>query len=252
MPWFPVDDGFHAHRKAAKAGVEAVGLWTLAGSWSASELTDGWIPDYIAQRLDPRWRRNAAKLVAAGLWIAEERSGEKGWQFHEWAEEGRNPTAETVRAKRAEARERMRRVRENRQNGSQVVRANTERTDSERHAKFAQPPAPSVLTEHSNARAARSERDPAEADPDFERFWDAYPRKRAKGAARKAWAKAAKTTDPDLIIKAAHEYAHQRKHQDTRYTAHPATWLNAECWTDQPETSNTPGQAMETTAGWDV
>lgn len=122
MTWFRVDDGLHAHMKAVRAGVPAMGLWLLAGSWSSNQLTDGWVPDYIASRLDPDFREHAAALVRAGLWVEDERDGDKGWRFHQWDEH--QPSSESVLAKREAARERMRRVRGQRSTGSQDVRAN--------------------------------------------------------------------------------------------------------------------------------
>jgi biotin operon repressor len=68
-------------------------------------------------------------------------------------------------------------------------------------------------------------------DPRFEEFWATYPRKSAKGAARRAWARAAAATDPNLIIAGAARYAADPNREDT-YTAHPATWLNGERWLD--------------------
>jgi len=70
-------------------------------------------------------------------------------------------------------------------------------------------------------------------DPRFTEFWDVYPRKSAKGAARRAWSKAAATTDPTVIIAGAARYAADPNREDT-YTAHPATWLNGERWLDEP------------------
>jgi hypothetical protein len=139
MPWFMTDDKFHSHKKtvrATAAGVAPVGLWVLAGSWSADQLTDGFIPEYIAIRIDPiGWKENAEALVRAGLWVVDEVDGEPGWRFHEWEE--RQPTREKVLEKREAAKARMERLRSARKGGSQDVRANNERTDSELRAKFA-------------------------------------------------------------------------------------------------------------------
>jgi hypothetical protein len=129
MPWFMVDDKLHSHRKAVRAGVPAMGLWALAGSWSADHLTDGFIPDFIAQRIDADAALHATELVRAGLWTEAEKGDETGWQFHEW--DSFQPTKEAVEEKRAAARERMARVRGNRKEGSQEVRANSERTSQE-------------------------------------------------------------------------------------------------------------------------
>lgn len=137
MPWFKVDDGLHAHRKVARAGIDAMGLWVVAGSWCADQLTDGFIPDYMARKLDPDFEVHAASLVAAKLWVIGEKDDESGWWFHQWSEEGRQPTAESVNAKRDDARERMAKLRasraeaaKNKEKRSQDVRANKERSSA--------------------------------------------------------------------------------------------------------------------------
>lgn len=75
-------------------------------------------------------------------------------------------------------------------------------------------------------------------DASFDRFWVAYPRKVAKGAARKAWATAVKNgADPEHVITAAaaHRNRHAAARTETRFIPHPATWLNSERWDDEPE-----------------
>lgn len=66
----------------------------------------------------------------------------------------------------------------------------------------------------------------------FDTFWSAYPRKVGKGSARKAWDKATKSTSPTVIIEAAIKFAGSRAEQDIQFTPYPASWLNAERWTD--------------------
>lgn len=73
------------------------------------------------------------------------------------------------------------------------------------------------------------------ADAQFDEFWKAYPRKVGKGAARKAWAKAIKTSPATDITAAATRFAAERAGKDPKYTPHPASWLNAERWSDEPE-----------------
>jgi hypothetical protein len=70
-------------------------------------------------------------------------------------------------------------------------------------------------------------------DPLFNEFWETYPRRSAKGAARRAWSRAAAVADPHAIIAGAARYASDPNREDT-YTAHPATWLNGERWLDEP------------------
>lgn len=71
--------------------------------------------------------------------------------------------------------------------------------------------------------------------PGFEDFWATYPKRVAKPDARKAWTAATKSTPADLILVGAKRYAEERKGQDPKYTAHPATWLRRESWSDEPQ-----------------
>ena len=67
----------------------------------------------------------------------------------------------------------------------------------------------------------------------FVSFWNVYPIKVGKGAAIKAFEKAIRTTDADIIIKGAQRYKLD-PNRVPGYTAHAATWLNAQRWLDDP------------------
>jgi hypothetical protein len=74
----------------------------------------------------------------------------------------------------------------------------------------------------------------ADAGDAFERFWRTFPRKVAKQAACKAFAKALENgTAVETLIAGAQRYAVERQGQDPKYTKHPATWLNGGCWEDE-------------------
>jgi hypothetical protein len=68
----------------------------------------------------------------------------------------------------------------------------------------------------------------------FDEFWRVYPRRVGKAAARKAWLKATRVAPPEDIIAGAERAARSWKAAQTplQYVPHPATWLNAERWTD--------------------
>lgn len=68
----------------------------------------------------------------------------------------------------------------------------------------------------------------------FDAFWSAYPRKVGKQAAAKAFAKAAKKTDPASIINGAHRMAADPNLPQPAFIPHPATWLNQGRWEDAP------------------
>ncbi len=112
MTWFKVDDGFADHPKVIalrekKNWRGALALWTLAGSWAARHLTDGRIPRGTVKNLGST-DGEAASLVAVGLWEVDEldeSSRPKVYRFHDWNE--RNPTRESVQAKRETTKERV-------------------------------------------------------------------------------------------------------------------------------------------------
>ncbi|WP_435582891.1 hypothetical protein [Amycolatopsis thermoflava] len=115
MPWFKTDDVFWRHRKVRKLGrdkLPAIGLWLLAGSWCADNLdenlTDGFVPREQVESWDPRLRY-AKRLVDAGLWGEAEHDGERGYEFHDWAEYQK--TRAEVEAEREEWRQKKRKSR---------------------------------------------------------------------------------------------------------------------------------------------
>jgi hypothetical protein len=67
----------------------------------------------------------------------------------------------------------------------------------------------------------------------FDAFWSVYPRKEKKGEAIKAWPGAVKKATVELIVSGAERYRDD-PNRDPAYTQHPATWLRAECWLDDP------------------
>lgn len=78
----------------------------------------------------------------------------------------------------------------------------------------------------------------------FEDFWQAYPRRKAKRAAFKAWQRAVSDIaeeaggkeQAEAIIQAgAARYAQERAGEDSQFTAHPSTWLNQDRWEDEPD-----------------
>lgn len=75
-------------------------------------------------------------------------------------------------------------------------------------------------------------KEPMPTPDEFAAFWQAYPRRVSKGAARKAWAKAIQKTSPDTLLAAAKAFARLQAGKDEEFIPHAATWLNAERWQD--------------------
>lgn len=68
---------------------------------------------------------------------------------------------------------------------------------------------------------------------DFEEFWAAYPRRTGKREAYRAWKDALKRETADVITAGAKRYAEDPNRVDA-YTKHPAPWLRADRWADDP------------------
>jgi hypothetical protein len=130
MTWFKVDDGLHDHRKVRAAGVPAMGLWLLAGTWSSDNETDGFVPRSVIGRWVGSSGTLPKQLVKAGLWETAEQDGEPGWRFHDWA--AWQPTRADLETKRQAAKDRMSRIRNAR--GSKEVRANVPANEQENFA----------------------------------------------------------------------------------------------------------------------
>ncbi len=109
MPHFFVDDAFSDSKEVlaipARYRLASVGLWTLCGSWSASKLTDGFIPDEVLKKLGARPVLINALVDAARLWTREP----GGIRFTNWSKWQR--TREQVEAYRAAQAEKKRKQR---------------------------------------------------------------------------------------------------------------------------------------------
>jgi hypothetical protein len=70
----------------------------------------------------------------------------------------------------------------------------------------------------------------------FEIWWMHYPRKVDKGAARKAFRRvlAGKVATFEQLMRGVMRYAAEKTGADPQFTKHPATWLNAEAWDNEP------------------
>ena len=79
----------------------------------------------------------------------------------------------------------------------------------------------------------------AELVTDFDRFWQAYPRKIAKGDARKAWH--ALAPDAAFVDRILDALVWQTRQPDWlrdggTWIPYPATYLRSERWEDEPVT----------------
>jgi hypothetical protein len=93
MAWFKLDDRWHSHRKVIGLSLAARGLWATLGSWCASELNGGRVPEKVVKHFGGT-PRLVTELVESGLWVR----ADDGYQFHDWSDH--QPSKEDVYARR--------------------------------------------------------------------------------------------------------------------------------------------------------
>jgi hypothetical protein len=95
------------------------------------------------------------------------------------------------------------------------------------------------------------------SEKQFDEFWEIYPRKVGKPQAKKAFKKALQEISLEEILSCTKEYQQQRRAEDPKFTKHPATFLNAKPWLDEPAKVYDPDwwlnnpKAKPVPYGWD-
>ena len=71
----------------------------------------------------------------------------------------------------------------------------------------------------------------------FAQFWQAYPRKKGKQAARQAFAKIGGKVELSTLLSALERQKQSRQwtKDNGQYIPYPATWLHGHRWEDEPE-----------------
>jgi hypothetical protein len=107
-----------------------------------------------------------------------------------------------------------------------------------------------VEGERESGKGSAKEHEP---DPQFVAFWSAYPVKKSKGDAERAWSKLTATERPLCLpaITAQVRAMHFQGSDGNSYVPHPSTWLNGRRWEDEiskappPITKHTELTAVE-------
>ena len=68
----------------------------------------------------------------------------------------------------------------------------------------------------------------------FDEFWQAYPRREGKQAAKKAFVKACEQVKPAVVVAGAVRFGTDPNLPPKQFIPHPTTWLNAGRWDDEP------------------
>lgn len=101
-----LDDHFWAHPKVLNCSDGALALWTRALSWVGFQLTDGFVPHQCLRLLRGR-KRDADRLVAAGLWVRGECDGQLGYWFHDFTDWNNAATKGEVEKRRKRGHDRV-------------------------------------------------------------------------------------------------------------------------------------------------
>lgn len=81
--------------------------------------------------------------------------------------------------------------------------------------------------------------------PDFEEFWEIYPRKIDKQKAYKSWLKINPSDElKQYIIQSVKEWSACDQWQDENYIPHPTVWLNNRRWESAPAKSKKKNPAQ--------
>ena len=117
-------------------------------------------------------------------------------------------------------------------------------------------PAVSVTETRQSKVKERKEKNNSDCyTDDFEKFWNAYPKKVGKADAAKKFQKATKSVSADTIIEAVGRYCKSKTVADG-FVCNPATWLHQERWNDldtvtlPDDPSRPPGAVRKTASGW--
>jgi hypothetical protein len=151
-------------------------------------------------------------LKAAGLIDGDKKLKPHGWEKRQY--------------KSDTSTDRVKRFRERSRNVTETVSETAPDTDTETDTET-----------DKNQKKIPKKRDRSAGSAEFENFWSVYPRKINRAVALKAFEKATRKTEADLIITAVQGYKFA---DDEQFIPHPATWLNQERWVDGTPTSVRP------------
>jgi len=199
--------------------------------------------DTVASRLnvsDDTVRRSIARLEAAGALRVEPKMGAGGYRSNDFLIAGDTPLTNKITPERAKQKA------DAEANGRKSAAAGGCRNSAATAAATVRRQVPQIcgdkegepsLNENQlNENQISPSTVPVE-DP-FDRFWQHYPRKVSKIAARRKWATITKgVVDPEAIIAGAEAFAAFVKAEGTepRFIKHPDVWLNKGCWEDELE-----------------
>lgn len=115
MPYVPLDDQFHSHRKVlrlidsfgSREGLEAIGFHTLGLSWAGQSMTDGHVPNLVDERHSAKRATLLREhLLEVGLRDECKEGHPRCSVIHDWG--SINDPADELKAAREKERDRKR------------------------------------------------------------------------------------------------------------------------------------------------
>ena len=269
------------HREKTR-DASTMGVWVLAGAWAALNETDGWVPEEELDRWDDDWESIAERLAKAGFWYRVTRDGEPGYSFHDWLDRqppsnlardsgaygahvrwhvGRgvvDPDCEHCPTDPMAAQDPPNAAPDSPPIATPSVPQSGDLIAIDSSTPTPTPtPTPRDLTSSVSCASTHVEREAApptteqlaeprerkQLDADWSAWWAAYPRKRGKGQALRAYRTARKKATAEELLTAISQQSKSLTARGAEYCPYPATWLNGERWTDQPDpTSRAPAK----------
>ncbi len=221
-------DGMPDHPKIDGLSDKAFRLLVETWCWCSRHLTDGRVPAVTwRKRGTPRARR---ELEAAGLAV---RAPDGAILMHDYLQHQRSADeVAQLREKRRQAGSQGGKAAANARASAQANAA----ADAQANGKQT-----STIVRDRDRSASNEALSGAALDERFSDFWAAYPRRVAKGQALKAWRAALRRgADPEHVIAAAGHYAQVTSSTEPNFIKHPATWLNGQCYDDEPPDTGRP------------
>jgi len=189
----------------------------------------------------------AAKIVL--YWLADHHNGETGMCFPSLKTLAKECEMDVATVKRhlvsLEQSGLIERNRRQRENGSQTSTQYSLHL-AEPLAQNAPPPSAKCASPLAQKQPPHNfgnnnlGNEPFKINDHFEDFWAAYPRKVAKGNARKAFAAAMKKATIEEISAGLNKQLAALSKKERQYIPHASTWLNGERWNDEPTDNDEP------------
>lgn len=230
MAWVLLDDNFPNHPKAVQAGPVAAYLFVCGLCYCRKYHTGGFIPQKAIASLGVSRKptRMIESLIGAGLWDIVE----GGYKVHDYdgfyADEDDKAMKDTIRRQRQEA---------GRKGGLESGKSRV--SDTHGASQFASSTDRSGTGDLDHSLLEEKKR-----DADFSSFWQSYPRKDNKQAARVEWMKLKPSDETQRIIAAdlmRRKQSSQWLKDGGQFIPHGRTYLHQKRWedgfTEQPRLS---------------